>query len=140
MTSKKNLNAFQVKEVLVDNMETNNTNPHASHLRGGANAIQGLERNFKRKRNRIPRTPIGLEKLNKEDSPSEEDTEGIDSESCRIQRRHHTQWKPWNRRKKRGPRVKARHWNSHLFENLNPLWISFLRREQICPCSLHQLP
>ena len=81
MTSKKNLNAVQVKELLVDNMETNNTNPHASHLRRGANAIQGLESNFKRRRNRIPRTPIGLEKLNKEDSPSEEDTEGSDSES-----------------------------------------------------------
>ena len=66
MTSKKNLNAVQVKELLVDNMETNNTNPHASHLRRGANAIQGLESNFKRRRNRIPRTPIGLEKLNKD--------------------------------------------------------------------------
>ena len=81
MTSKKNLNAVQVKELLVDNMETNNTNPHASHLRRGANAIQGLESNFKRRRNRIPRTPIGLEKLNKEDSPSEEDTEGSESAS-----------------------------------------------------------
>ena len=40
MTSKKILNAVQVKELLVDNMETNNTNPHASHLRRGANQFK----------------------------------------------------------------------------------------------------
>ena len=71
MTSKKNLNAVQVKERLVDNMETNNTNPHASHLRRGANAIQGL-----RKRNRIPITSIRLKKINELDSSSDEYTEG----------------------------------------------------------------
>ena len=51
MTSTKNLHAVQVKELLVDNMETNNTNPNASHLRRGANAIQVLESNFKCERN-----------------------------------------------------------------------------------------
>ena len=81
MTSKTNLNAVQVKELLVDNMETNNTNPHASHLRRGANAIQGLESNFKRKRNRRPITPLGLKKINELDSSSDEYTEGSDSAS-----------------------------------------------------------
>ena len=76
MTSTKNLHAVQVKELLVDNMETNNTNPNASHLRRGANAIQGL-----RKRNRIPINPIRLKKINELDSSSDEYTEGSESGS-----------------------------------------------------------
>ena len=77
----KDLNAVLVKELLVDNMGTNDTNPHASHLRRGANAIQGLKSNFKRKRKWIPRTPLGLQKLNEVDSPSGEDTWGSESAS-----------------------------------------------------------
>ena len=78
---KRNLNAVQVKEILVANMETNNTNPLASNLRRRANAIQGLESKFKRNRNRIPRTLLGLQKLTEFDSLRREDTEGSESAS-----------------------------------------------------------
>ena len=82
IASKNALSAVQVKESLMENMATNLINPHTSHLRRGANAIQGLISSSKRKRNKEPITPLGLEKLNKVDSPSEEEyTEGGESES-----------------------------------------------------------
>ena len=63
-------------------METNNTNPHASHLRRGANAIQGLISSSKRQKNRIPVTPRGLQKVNEMESSSDDNTEGSESASA----------------------------------------------------------
>ena len=137
VSRKKHLTAIKFKELLVQDMETNDLDTSSRHLQRGANAIQGLISSSKRKRNKVPITPLGLQRINEMDSSSDEDT----GAHCRhtIQRRHRTQWKLWNCREKRGPRVNARHWTSHLFENRNPLRISFLRRKQICSFSLHQL-
>ena len=55
--------------------------PVASHLRRGANAIQGLISTSKRKRNRVPITPLGLQKVNEIDTSSDDHTEGSESAS-----------------------------------------------------------
>ena len=86
-------------------------------LRRGANALQGLISSSKRKRNKVAVTPHGLQKINEMDSSSDENT-GAHHQHL-IQRHHRTQWKLRNRREKRGSRVEARLWNSHLFENRN---------------------
>ena len=63
-------------------METNDFGPNDSSLRRGENAIQSLMSNNKRKRNRIPRTPLGFKGITEEGSPAdEENTEGSDSDS-----------------------------------------------------------
>ena len=48
--------------------------PVASHLRRDASAIQGLISTSKRKRNRVPITPLGLQKVNEMDSSSDDHT------------------------------------------------------------------
>ena len=66
----------------MDSMETNKFDPNDSYLRRGENAIQGMESAVKRKRNREPITPLGLRRISKKDSPSdEENTEGSESEA-----------------------------------------------------------
>ena len=61
-SDKKYLSTIRFKELLVRHMATNEsdkfTDPGASHLRRGANAIQGLIRTSKRKRNRVDCVPI----------------------------------------------------------------------------------
>ena len=51
------------------------------YLRRGANTLQGIISSSKRKRNKIPITPIGLQKINEMDSSSDENTEGSESAS-----------------------------------------------------------
>ena len=60
-------------------METNDPDTSSRHLQRGANAIQGLISSSKRKRNKVPITPLGLQRINEMDSSSDEDTEGIES-------------------------------------------------------------
>ena len=63
-------------------METKDFDPNDSALRSGENAIQCLMSNNKRKRNRIPRTPLRLKGITEEGSPGDEgNTEGSDSDS-----------------------------------------------------------
>ena len=140
MTSKKILNAVQVKELLVDNMETNNTDPHASHLRGGANQFKVWKAISSARGIEFQEILQGDRSSTKRTASVKKTLRAVKAHHRHlIQRHHHTQWKLRNRREKRGSRVKARHLNSHLFEIRNPPWISILKIEQICPCSLHQL-
>ena len=124
------------------NLEPNNFDPSASYLRRGANAIQGMENTFERERNRVPITPLGLKKFKLPKKTAQVMKKILRALKANrqytIQRRHRTRLKQRNRRVKRRPRVRPRHLISHLFGNRNPLWIPILRREQICPCSLHQ--
>ena len=46
-----------VKDKLVDKMESNDFDPNDPVLRRGSNVLQGLMSNKKRRLNRIPRTP-----------------------------------------------------------------------------------
>ena len=62
-------------------METNDPNIPEHYLRRGANAIQGLISSSERKRNKLPITPHGLQKINEMDSSSDENTEGSESAS-----------------------------------------------------------
>ena len=62
-------------------METNDSNVPSEYLRRGANSLQGLISSSKRKRNRVPITPLGLKKINDMDSSSDEYTEGSESAS-----------------------------------------------------------
>ena len=72
----------QLKKELAENTETNDFDPNDSYLRRGENAIQGMISTVKRKRNRVPITPLGLKKISEKDSPSdEENTEGSESKS-----------------------------------------------------------
>ena len=79
--NKSHLSALNVKDIVVRNMTDNNPDLPTDYLRRGANAMQGLISSSKRKRNKIPITPLGLKKINSLDSPSEEDTEGSESAS-----------------------------------------------------------
>ena len=79
--AKSHLTALNVKDIVVRNMTDNNPNLPTDYLRRGANALQGIISSSKRKRNKIPITPLGLKKINSLDSLSEEDTEGSESES-----------------------------------------------------------
>ena len=80
-TTKSNLSALNVKDILVRNMTDNDPDVPTHYLRRGANAMQGIISSSKRKRNKIPITPLGLQKINDLDSLSEEDTEGSESAS-----------------------------------------------------------
>ena len=80
-TTKRNLSALDVKDILVGNMTDNDPYVPTQFLRRGANAVQGLISSSKRKRNKIPITPIGLQKINEMDSSSDENTEGSESAS-----------------------------------------------------------
>ena len=84
-SNKKNLSAIRYKELLVQHMTTNDSDtfidPVASHLRRGANAIQGLISSSKRKRNRVQIFPLGLQMVNEMDSSSDDHTEGSESAS-----------------------------------------------------------
>ena len=62
-------------------MLTNDPNVSSEHLRRGANLLQGLISSSKRKRNRIPIIPLGLQEINEMDSSSDEKTEGSESAS-----------------------------------------------------------
>ena len=62
-------------------MFTNDPNIPREHLRRGTNSIQGLISSSKRKRNRIPVTPRGLQKINEMESSSDEYTESSESAS-----------------------------------------------------------
>ena len=70
-TNKKNLTALDVKEILVENMTNNNPYVPTQFLRRGANALQGLISSSKRKRNKVPITPLELQKINEMDSSSD---------------------------------------------------------------------
>ena len=61
-----------VKDKLVDKMESNDFDPNDPDLRRGSDVIQGLMSNKKRRLNRIPRTPVGLKKI-LEGIPGDED-------------------------------------------------------------------
>ena len=75
-------NLVQIKKELVEKMETKDFDPNDSALRSGENAIQCLMSNNKRKRNRLPRTPLRLKGITEEGSPGDEgNTEGSDSDS-----------------------------------------------------------
>ena len=63
----------QLNKVLVANMETNDFDPNDSYLRRGENAIQGMISIVKRKRNRVPISPLGLKKISEKGSPSDEE-------------------------------------------------------------------
>ena len=80
-TNKKNLSALDVKDILVDNMNANDPYVPTQLLRRGANALQGLISSSKRKRNRIPVTPRGLQKIYEMESSSDEYTESSESAS-----------------------------------------------------------
>ena len=69
------------KDKLVDRMESNDFDPNDSDLRRGSNVLQGLMSTRKRKLNRIPRTPVGLQKILEGIPGDEENTEGSDSVS-----------------------------------------------------------
>ena len=79
--AKSHLTALNVKDIVVRNMTDNDPNLPTDYLRRGANALQGIISSSKRKRNKIPITPLGLKKINSLDSLSEEDTEGSESAS-----------------------------------------------------------
>ena len=81
VSRKKHLTAIKFKELLVQDMETNDLDTSSRHLQRGANAIQGLISSSKRKRNKVPITPLGLQRINEMDSSSDEDTEGSESAS-----------------------------------------------------------
>ena len=70
-----------VKDKLVDRMETNDFDPNDADLQRGRNVLQGMVSNRKRKWNRIPRTPEGLQKILEGIPGVEENTEGSDSVS-----------------------------------------------------------
>ena len=129
-TNRKHLTQLDFKEKLVDNMETNDPKIPEHYLRRGANAIQGLISSSKRKRNKIPITPHGIQKINEKDSSSDENTEGSETASPAFD-----PTSPPYSVETTESSGKARRWNSHLSENRNPPLISILRREQICPCS-----
>ena len=73
--------SVQIKEELVEKIESNDVDPNDSSLRRGENAIQCLMSNYKRKRNGKPITPLGLKKILKGSPGDEEKTEGSDSDS-----------------------------------------------------------
>ena len=63
-------------------MGTIDFDPNDLYLRRGEKQLQGLISNSKRKRNRLPISPLGLKRITEEGSPSaEENTEGSGSES-----------------------------------------------------------
>ena len=72
----------QLWEELVEKMGTIDFDPNDLYLRRGEKQLQGLISNSKRKRNRLPISPLGLKRITEEGSPSaEENTEGSESES-----------------------------------------------------------
>ena len=74
-------NVKDTKEKLVDEMVSNVMSPNHPFLRRGCNATQGLVSNNKRKRNRTPRTPLGLKMILEGTYDDENNTEGSDSDS-----------------------------------------------------------
>ena len=70
-----------VKDKLVDKMESNDFDSNDPDLRRGSNVIQGLMSNKKRRLNRIPRTPVGLKQILEGIPGDEDNTEGSDSDS-----------------------------------------------------------
>ena len=71
---------MEVKDILVRNIPNNLVVP-TQFLRRGANELQGLISSSKKKRNKLPITPHGLQKINQKDSSSDENTEGSESAS-----------------------------------------------------------
>ena len=80
-TNKRHMTSFDIKESLVGQMLTNDSNIPSKHLRRGANALQSLISSSKRQMNRVPVNRRGLQMINDMNNSSDEYTEGSESAS-----------------------------------------------------------